>query len=44
MSQANITDLYRGINEFKMDYQHRGTLVKDENCDPIADSDKILNI
>jgi hypothetical protein len=44
MSQGNITDLFRGINEFKRGYQHRGNLVKDENCDPRADSDKILNI
>jgi hypothetical protein len=41
MSQGNITDQYRGINEFKRGYQHRSYLVKDENCDPLADSDKI---
>jgi hypothetical protein len=27
----NITDLYRGINEFKRGYQPRNNLVKDEN-------------
>jgi hypothetical protein len=32
----NITDLYRGINEFKRGYQPRNNLVKDENCDVLG--------
>jgi hypothetical protein len=39
----NIRDLYRGINEFKRDYQPRSNLVKDENGDLLADSHNILN-
>jgi hypothetical protein len=39
----NIRDLYRGINEFKGDYQSRSNLVKDENGDSLADSHNILN-
>jgi hypothetical protein len=38
----NITELYRGIHEFKMGYQPRSDLVKDENGDLLADS-HILN-
>ncbi|PNF37683.1 hypothetical protein B7P43_G11996 [Cryptotermes secundus] len=34
----NIRDLSRGINDFKMDYQPRSNLVKDENGDLLADS------
>jgi hypothetical protein len=34
----NIRDLYRGIIEFKMGYQPRNDLVKDENGDLLADS------
>jgi hypothetical protein len=30
----NIRHLYRGINEFKKDYQSTTNLVKDENADP----------
>jgi hypothetical protein len=37
----NIEDLFRGINEFKSDYQPRNNLVKDENCDLLADSHNI---
>jgi uncharacterized protein YaaR (DUF327 family) len=33
----NIRDQYRGINEFKRDYQPRSNLVKDENGDLLAD-------
>jgi hypothetical protein len=33
----NISDLYRGINEFNMGYQPRTNLVRDENCDILAD-------
>jgi hypothetical protein len=39
----NIRDLYRGINEFKRDYQPRNNLVKDENGDLLVDSHNILN-
>jgi hypothetical protein len=38
----NIRDLYRGINEFKREYQTRKNLVYDENGDLLADSN-ILN-
>jgi hypothetical protein len=34
----NIRNLYRGINYFKRDHQPRSNLVKDENCDLLADS------
>jgi uncharacterized protein YaaR (DUF327 family) len=33
----NIRDLCRGINEFKGVYQPRSNLVKNENCDLLAD-------
>jgi hypothetical protein len=37
-------DLYRGINEFKISYKPRSNLVKDDNCNLLADSCKyILN-
>jgi hypothetical protein len=36
--------LYRGINEFKRDYQPRNNLVKEENGDLLADSHNILNM
>jgi hypothetical protein len=39
----NMRDLYKGINEFKRDYQLRSNLVKDENGDLLADSNTILN-
>jgi hypothetical protein len=39
----NIRDMYRGINEFKMCYQTRSNLVKDENGDLLVDSHNILN-
>jgi hypothetical protein len=38
-----IRDLYRRINEFKLCYQPRNNLVKDENGDLLADSHIILN-
>ena len=38
-----ITDLYRGINEFKKGYQSRTNLVKNENGDLIASSPNIFN-
>jgi hypothetical protein len=40
----NIRDLQRGKNEFKMGYQPRSNLVKDENGDMLADSYNILNM
>jgi hypothetical protein len=36
-------DLYRGINEFKMGYQQKNNLMKDENGDQLTDSLNILN-
>jgi hypothetical protein len=39
----NITDLYKGINEFKRGCQPRNNLVKDEIGDLLADSHNILN-
>jgi hypothetical protein len=42
-NNKNIIDLCRGINGFKMGYQPRNNLVKDENGDLLADSHNILN-
>jgi hypothetical protein len=39
----NITDLYRGVNEFKKGYQPRTNLVKDERSDVLAEPHNILN-
>jgi hypothetical protein len=39
----NIRDLYRGINEFKGDYQRTNNLVRDENGDRLADSHNFSN-
>jgi hypothetical protein len=39
----NITDLYRGINAFKKNYQPKTYLVKKENSELFADSQSILN-
>jgi hypothetical protein len=39
----NIRDLYGGINEFKMGYQPRNNIVKDDNGQLLADSYNILN-
>jgi hypothetical protein len=39
--RTKISDLCRGINEFKKGYQHRTNLVKDENSDLLADSHSI---
>jgi hypothetical protein len=39
----NIRDVYRGINEFKRDYQPRNNLVKAESGDLLADSHDVLN-
>jgi len=38
----NIRNLYRGINDFKMGYQPRTNIVKDEKSDLVADSHSIL--
>ena len=38
----NIRDLFRGINVFKMGYQPRTYIVKDEKGDLVADSHIIL--
>jgi hypothetical protein len=43
IKNKNIRDLYRGIIGFKMGYQPRNNLVKDENGDLLADSHNILN-
>jgi hypothetical protein len=40
----NISELHRGVNEFKRVYQPRSNLVKDENGDLLADSHSILNM
>jgi hypothetical protein len=32
-----MRDLYRGINNFKEVYQPRTTIVKDKECDLVAD-------
>jgi hypothetical protein len=39
----NIRDLYRGINEFKKGYQPRINIIKDENGNLLADSQRVLN-
>jgi hypothetical protein len=41
--KKNITDLYRGKNEFKKGYQHRINIIKDENGDLLADPQNVLN-
>ena len=38
----NIRDLYRGINDFKKDYQPRTNIIKDENGDLVTDSHSTL--
>jgi len=35
-------DLYRGIRDFKKDYQPRTNIIKDEKSDLVADSHSIL--
>jgi hypothetical protein len=40
----NIRYLCRGISKFKMGYQPRRSLRKDENGDLLADSHNILNM
>jgi len=39
----NITDLYRGINDFKKGYQPRCNIVNDEKGDFVVDSHSILD-
>jgi hypothetical protein len=39
----NITDLYRGISEFKKGYQPRTNIIKEENGDLLADPHSIFN-
>jgi hypothetical protein len=39
----NITDLYRGINEFKKWYQLRINIIKDDNGNLLADPQNVLN-
>jgi hypothetical protein len=38
----NVSDMYRGINDFKKGYQPRTTIVKDEKGDLLADSNSII--
>ena len=38
----NIGDLYRGINDFKIGYQHTCNIVKDEKGDLVADTHSIV--
>jgi hypothetical protein len=38
----NVSDLYRGINDFKKGYQPRSIIVKDKKGDLIADSHSIM--
>jgi hypothetical protein len=42
-SKKTITDLYRGIHEFKKGYQPRTNLVKNERGDLLVNLHKILN-
>jgi hypothetical protein len=39
----NISDLYREVSRCKKGYQRRGNIMKDENGDLLADSQKNLN-
>ena len=38
----NVRDLFRGINDFKKEYQPRTTIVKEEKGDLVADSHSIM--
>ena len=38
----NVSDLYRGIIDFKKCYQPRTNILKDEKSDLVADSHSIL--
>jgi hypothetical protein len=40
----NITDLYRGINEFRKEYQPRINIIKDENGNLLQDPQSDLNM
>ena len=37
-----ISDLYRGMNDFKKGYQRRNSVLKDEKGDLVTDSHNIL--
>jgi hypothetical protein len=39
----NIRDLYRDINAYEKDDQHRSNWIKDEDGDLLADSHNIFN-
>jgi hypothetical protein len=39
----NIGDLYRGIDEYKKDYQPKINIIKDENGNLLADPQNVLN-
>jgi hypothetical protein len=41
--KTKILHLYRGINEFKKGYQPRINIIKDENCNLLADHKSVLN-
>jgi hypothetical protein len=41
--KKNIKDLYRGINEFKKEYQPINNIIKDENGNLLADFQSVLN-
>jgi hypothetical protein len=43
IKNKNITDLCRGINEFKWGYRSRSNLVKDENGDLLTGSHNSLH-
>ena len=40
-ARKKISDVYRGINDFKNGYQSRTNVVKDEKCDLVTDSHSI---
>jgi hypothetical protein len=39
----NMKDLYRGINEFKKEYQPKINVIEDENGNLLADPQSVLN-
>jgi len=42
IKKKNIRDLYRGISDFKKDYQPRTNIVRDEKADLVTDIHSIL--
>jgi hypothetical protein len=42
-NHKNISDLHRGIYQFKRGYQPINNLAKDDSCDLLADSHSIFN-